>query len=338
MRAKNERYMFVDLMRFLAIFLMFIDHSIKLFYNFESTGLSGHLFFNIAKHTLLITTFSAPLFLFLVGTGVVLSFNDKPRSINWLKHKTKRAVFLIIASFALYFYQLGISEVPYTSGVLQLIGFSLIIASVLMFVNEKYRLFLFGLLILTTLVVHSKLTISNLYFQILNMSNFPLLPYIAYVFAGSFVAEIYFRYKNNKNYQKLLTAISALIALFLILLSGFNPFAIAANYIVVNNYMIQGSLTVIFYISLLTLLFLILARLENYLRNYYLLKQAGLIGREALNIYILHILVGWGVSRYLLGGITFGFWAAILSLTGFTLMGWLWAKLKNNGYLNILSR
>ena len=245
---------------------------------------------------------------------------------------------MIIASFALYFYQSGVSIIPYTSGILQLIGVSLIIASVLMFVNEKYRLLLFALLTLITLIAHSTFTASGVNIPVLNMSNFPLLPYVAYVFAGSFIAESYFRYKNNNNCQKLLAAISTLIAIFFIFLSGFNPFLIAASYSVVNNYMIQSSLTVIFYISLLTLLFLALSKLDNYLRKNYLIKQAGLIGREALNIYILHILVGWGVSRYLLNEAKFDFWAAILSIIGFTIMGWLWVKLKNNGYLNILSR
>jgi uncharacterized membrane protein len=338
MTTKAERYVFVDLMRFLAIFLMFADHSIKLFYNFQPDNSFSYLFYEIAKYTLLITTFSAPLFLFLVGTSVVLSFNNKPRNINWLKRKTKRGVFLILASFALYFYQSGISEIPYTSGILQLIGVSLIIASVLMFISRKFRLLLFALLTLITLTTHSTLSATDVRIQILTMSNFPFLPYIAYVFAGGFIAESYFRYKNKKNFQKILAAVSTLVSLFFIFLSGFNPFLIAASYSVVNNYMIQSSLTVIFYISLLTLLFLGLSRIENYLRNNYLIKQAGLIGREALNIYILHILVGWGVSRYLLDEAKFGFWAAVLSLISFTLMGWLWVKLKRNGYLNIFSR
>ena len=64
---KQKRLVFVDLLRFLAIFLMFWDHALKLFYNFDQSAPSGQFFYDLAINILYLTALSSALFIFLVG-------------------------------------------------------------------------------------------------------------------------------------------------------------------------------------------------------------------------------------------------------------------------------
>ena len=72
----KKRLLFVDLLRFGAIFLMFWDRGIKLFFNFKGQWQW------LAEGILEITSLSSALFLFLVGFSLVLSYQRRQGKIT----------------------------------------------------------------------------------------------------------------------------------------------------------------------------------------------------------------------------------------------------------------
>ncbi len=334
--TKNEtqRLIFVDVMRFLAIFLMFADHAFKLFYDFT---IVDDYFSYTARIILLITTFSAPLFLFLVGASALLSYNNKKTNqMSWLRDKFKRGIFYILMSFLLFFYQEKFTHLPYTSGILQLIGSSLILISLLLvFVKKQHTIILF-LLTITSLLTDSYLRSINLVLPIISKDNFPIFPFITYVFAGGFLASMFLKSKYKNKFIFRAWLISLLSITFFVYVSNYNPLKISATYSVINNYIIPSPLMVIYYLSLLAFIFSALAKLEKNLRQNVLILQASLIGKEALNVYVLHILLGWGVSKYMLEGQKFDYWAPITMTTIFTILGLLWTKARQKGYFQFM--
>ncbi|MFC1727053.1 acyltransferase family protein [Patescibacteria group bacterium] len=332
---KQKRLVFIDLLRFLAIFLMFWDHAIKLFYNFDRANWQGPFFNNLSTSILLITPLSASLFLFLVGFCLCFSFHRKKQTkkLKWVFRKILKGVVLIALSFFLYYfrYDPGLTKIPATSGILQLIGSSYILIPMIMFLPKLIRLPLFLTLIITSPILDHVLRTGEVAIPLLNVLSFPFLPYITYVLGGILLAEGYRYFQKSPRkkifFQGLAWSSLATIGFFLAF-SNFDPLLIFRSYISIENHRLHSSLMVLYNLSIIVLVFSTLVRLEKLLSRIKLLKIPALIGKEALGIYVFHILLGWGASRYFLKEARFGFTYTLSAVLIFCLIGWGYAMLK----------
>lgn len=326
----KKRILTIDFLRFGAIFLMFWDHAIKLFFNF------GEGFWNqVVSQILNLTSLSSALFLFLVGFSLVLSFKNHQGKIKrWILRKWRRGLILIIWSFILFFYRynLDYKESMAASGVLELIGLSLISGSLLFLIKKRRgRLILLASLSYLILLTDWALRLKEVEIVLLNAGVFPILPHLFYVLAGMGAGEVWFLYQEKKalaDFLKKLFWISLLGVLIIWAAAGFSLGLIFSLRFVTAGFWQPSIILVLFNTTLILFLLSFLALGEKRLVGWKGIRKMSLLGQEALNIYILHILLGWGVARYLLRGIRFGFGAVVLTVMAFCLLGWSWAKVR----------
>jgi hypothetical protein len=332
----KKRLLGIDFIRFGAIFLMFWDHGLKLFYDFKTDSAWQNFLTNFSERVIEITSLSSALFLFLVGFCLVISFNrTKEKKTIWIFKKWQKGFGLIFLSYFLFFFKFGGEkmEAIFTSGILQLIGLGRILGSFLFLVRKKIRIVFVATLSYLALVFDLTLRLKNLEIPLLNIHIFPLLPNIFYLFSGLLVAEGWFFWqeeKPRKKYLKKLLFGSLAGAMILILVGNGNPFEIWRSRFYTAGFWHPSAILVVFNTFLAILLLAALALVEEKIAKINLIKKAGLFGQEALSIYFFHILLGWGVSKYLLNSTKFGFWASLLAVIVFCSLGWIWIKLKRN--------
>ena len=121
---------------------------------------------------------------------------------------------------------------------------------------------------------------------------------------------------------------SLIFITLLISLANFDPFFIFRLRFLSDGTWQPSIILVIFNTLLVVASLSSLALGENKLAKIRLMRKAGLFGQEALNIYFFHILLGWGVSKYLLKGTPFDLWASLVAVFAFLLLGWGWIKLR----------
>ena len=165
----------------------------------------------------------------------------------------------------------------------------------------------------------------------LNVYFFPFLPNFSYVLSGILIAEGFFAWREKNMREKYLRNLFFGSLVFIAVLVGvanFDPFLIfRLRYLSEGSW--QPSIILVIFNTLLVVASLSsLALGENKLAKIRLMRKAGLFGQEALNIYFFHILLGWGVSKYLLKGTLFGLSASLVAVLAFLLLGWSWIKLR----------
>lgn len=332
---RKKRFLFVDLLRFVAIFLMFWDHGLKLFYNFATRTCWQEFFTRLFTELLVVTSLSSALFLFLVGFSLVISFQkhkDKKRK-TWIKKKTKRGIILILLSYLLFFFKYGLTrkEALATSGILQLIGLFLIFGSWLFMISRKVRVILAILLNYLGLIIDFALRAKEIQIPLLNVYIFPFLPHGLYGLTGLLVAEGFFYWQEKETRKKYLKKLlwGSLIGLVVFVsaaeLNPLLPFKLRH----LTGGFWQPSIILVLYNSLIiTAALALLAIFEEKLRKSLFLQKIGLFGQEALGIYFFQILLGYGVSQYLLKEARFAFWAPLLAVAVFCLLGWTIIKLQ----------
>lgn len=234
---RSQRVIYIDLLRFCAIFLMVHGHTVDVLLSQEfrqpdSIGFNSWLFFR---------GLTAPLFLFSSGFiyGVRFRRTDSPEKFKKIKIKTiKRAFLLIFIGYLMksptpFFidwehvtYQM--IQLFYAVDILQLIGASLLIFLIMELIARRFKydaaryliaisiLFLLGKQ-LSTLVDWEEifpLQISS-WFSHRTGSLFPLFPWGAYLFLGGAVG-IYFQRKNYLDDMIHLTKVQLKIGLIFI--------------------------------------------------------------------------------------------------------------------------
>jgi uncharacterized membrane protein len=135
----------VDSMRGLAILLMLLQHSFLFLY----AGAGGAAY----PYVLLISRLSAPLFVLLAGYCVFLSGKRRTPSsgrLGFLSHILVRVFWLFILGFAVNVMR---SFTWYSPNILHLIGFSVLVCS-LLFLNSDYRVYslVLGILVSYSLI------------------------------------------------------------------------------------------------------------------------------------------------------------------------------------------
>lgn len=334
-----KRLIFIDLLRFLAIYLMFWDHSLKLFYSPK-----GETGFPLVQLILGITSLSSALFLFLVGFSLVLSFNRfwptkrsdlaeaKPKEniSDWVWTKAKRGLTLVGISYLLFIYTspLGLVNLPLTSGVLQLIGITLIFLTLTYYLKKPTRLFLVIGLNLLIIAANYFLRLKGVEIAFLNQGNFPLLPHLSYSLTGLTTAELFIIFSEKRFSLWSVGVVSLVLILFFLSLANFNPFIIFESRYLTGNYWQPSGLLLVFNSLIIILLAALLALSEEKIKSLKLVRKIGQIGQEALNIYIWHILLLWGVGYYLLPYLKLNFSAIIIITTGLVGLSLGWVKFR----------
>ena len=187
MAEQKKRLISLDLLRQLALVLMFASHTTKAYLelnaNFDQVSI------NLIKLALLIEPLSSALFLFVSGYCLVLA----SRRWAWLKF-VKRGVILILASHLLFAYKNQVFSLPlHASGILQLIGMSWLAIPLW----KLTRSWISSGITIGLLFIASIFLTQSPPLAIINQGAFPLLPHLIYFAGGVFWARINATWQKN---------------------------------------------------------------------------------------------------------------------------------------------
>lgn len=291
----KDRYFFIDFFRVLAIILMFITHTYRMqITNIDSSNL---LLNNIFLFFMYIEPFTSALFLFLTGYSLRISLSKSKDLKKWHSLILKKSIILILLSFLLYFPYFGVHPIEafFSSGILMVIGISILFLSYFSNNIKNIKLFFLILLLITFLLEYFNLSIIGI-----NNGAGGLLPMMLFSFVGYFSYDLKFNFFKN---------LLLLIILFIFILLDFNYIRISdyqilsINSIIPFNYKyIEGSIwihsTLGFIINSLILYFISLIMKVKININYELLYK---ISNNSLNMYVIHILILSIIKFYKVG-------------------------------------
>lgn len=314
----RSRIPFIDALRGYALVLMVLNHSAL--YSLDQTLDPG-------RHYLVYLTvsLSAPLFLFLVGFSLSLSYyrNNKDvlvyrTSICW-KH-IKKGIGLILAGFVLNII-IAPHEPIYSGGILQTIGISIILITPGLFWLKEQR-FRDGILILAFILyllfvyTHSDVMSwvdQNPVFAHLFMEGFPPWPWICMVLVGLVFG---YRWAVNLDHTDGVTPFISQMKTYgiicLVIYFGLNAwqgdiinFNINRDYII-NGHWLPSSITIFWVIGMTLLSFVMLHRL--YERPVKCGEWLVAIGQSAFLLYVIHLIIIVGVAKQMFGLIINQWW------------------------------
>ena len=342
----KHRVIFIDLLRAIAVLQMVQGHTISVFLSPElrSTDLPVYAVWYFLRGM------TAPIFMFTAGTVFTYLFRSvkKPFSENYrVKKGIRRALLLIFLGYMLRYPTWTIvdfSEVTAENwqlfiavDVLQLIGFSLLILLLILFIAEKFKLnFTATFIISTTLIFLASPFIDNInwnsflpaalaaYLYNGSGSLFPVFPWAGYVIAGgvlgSYLAQNPMVFKTSR--------FSLILAIFG---GAFTLTALIADLILKSMYVqiIDPQAepnTILFRIGFVLLLTAVVSYIS--LRVNKIPQLLILAGRNTLLIYVVHLIIlygsAWTPGLALLWGYSFSGWqsfgAALIMITLMTLM------------------
>jgi uncharacterized membrane protein len=311
---RSQRVIFIDLLRFCAIFLMVHGHTVDVLLSQEyrkpdSIGFNTWLFFR---------GLTAPLFLFASGFiyGVRFRRTDSVEKFRNIKIKTiRRAILLIFIGYLIksptptfidwehVTYQM--LRLFYAIDILQLIGASLLIFLGMEILARKLKydaaqyliiisvLFVLGRQIATLLDWEEVLPLQiSSWFSPNTGSLFPLFPWGAYLFLGGAVG-IYFQRKSYLSDMLLLTKVQLktgiifIISAFLINLIELQFFGISTFWTTSPTLFYARFGTVLILGSLFSVLSLYIKRIPRFLYN---------ASKNSLWIYVAHVMLLYGSS------------------------------------------
>ncbi len=285
------RYPFVDGLRGVAIILMIINHTGRYW-------LSAGFF----RHELiyLTMTWSAPLFLYLVGFSLVLSFNKaqakRASKSSMIGKYLVRGVSLVGFGFLL---SLMLNHPVFQGNILHTIGLSIILAIPFLLLKQNWlmQLVMLGLIVtcfgglsyeyivMQTLSDH--LPSLSLYF----LSSFPLIPYFCFVLLGILLAEWFVNCQTKKlnMYWTLVCLMGVgLVHAFMLNQVFFDstPWLSFANDNYLNDHWFPKPDTMLWVVG--CILLYAFGLYYAYVITSKHLKWLSLLGRNALLIYFVH--------------------------------------------------
>jgi uncharacterized membrane protein len=313
-QTKTSRIIFIDLLRFVAIFLMVHGHTVDVLLSYDyrmpnSVGFNTWLFFR---------GLTAPLFLFASGFvyGVRFRRTESPEKFNLISRKTiRRAVLIILVGYLMKsptpspFHWTHVTyqmiQLFFAIDILQLIGASLLILLSIETLARKFKFNAIRSLLMISflfLMFHPivklvdwehwlPLSLSSWFSQATG-SLFPLFPWGAYLFLGA-VVGIYLQRKNyftdpltlSKVQLKfgMIFVIGALVlnAFELIIFNNTTFWTISPNLV----YARFG--TVLIFGSLFALISISIKHIPQFLKN---------ASKNSLEIYVVHVMLLYGSS------------------------------------------
>ncbi|MEN3045071.1 MAG: heparan-alpha-glucosaminide N-acetyltransferase domain-containing protein [Candidatus Hydrothermales bacterium] len=289
MENYKKRYLFIDILRGIAVLEMIHGHTLDALLSLTQKQLPFYIFWTHVRG------YTAPLFLFSSGISFYLSTVGK-RDYLYLSSKLfkrlGRLIFIIILGYTLHLPYFSLRKIIYDStfddinrflnvDILQCIGFSLLILQIFYFLLRKDSLFLFGnyiLIIIFTILAFYSLKGYNpglpLFFsKFLKDSNFPLVPFSIYLFSGVYLGFL-IKKIGGKNFSFLVFVILSFLKFVLI------------------NFFLSDLSDIYLKILILGILSFFLFQLEE--RSSFILKVVELLGRESLFVYYTHLLLIYG--------------------------------------------
>jgi hypothetical protein len=338
-----QRLQYIDALRGIAIAYMIINH------------VGNYLFkdlitYNVYLSIYLTVSVAAPLFLFLVGFSLVLSY----RGEKFIKY-FKRGISLIVLNFLIngFFY---FNEPLYRGRILFLIGLSVIFAYPLLLLSKKIKINS----LISAVVIFLILILSPLTYSVINLiklevvkevfiSEFVFFPWFLLVVLGMIFADFWLKNKDLKKpvvVKKIATIGLTLIGVWFIgsILTGrWLLFLFTYDYNL-NGYWLPSLLTWFWVVGLIFLtfaLFYYFSKNDKLLISNLIFNGLSVIGRYALYIYFLQFFI----IRTILEKITLpafisdfpGFYLLIISLLIIILLCYL-VKSKTFASLLALSR
>lgn len=310
----SQRVIFIDLLRFCAIFLMVHGHTVDvlLSYDFrkpDQIGFNTWLFFR---------GLTAPLFLFASGFiyGVRFRRTDSVEKFQKIKNKTiKRALLLIFIGYLIkspsptliewehVTYQM--LQLFYAIDILQLVGASLLIFLGMEIIARKFKYDAARILIIISIIFVLGKQLATLldweeffpiqissWFSQSTGSLFPLFPWGAYLFLGGAVG-IYFQRKGYLSDMLLLTKVQLKVGIIFIL-SAFMINSLELYFFGKTTlWTTSPSLfyarfgTVLIFGSLFSVLSLYIKSIPKFMYN---------ASKNSLWIYVIHVMLLYGSS------------------------------------------
>lgn len=303
---ENNRLIYIDALRSFAILMMLQGHFISalLADKFKDQNNTFYkiweYFRGITAPTFFTITGFVFMFLLLKHKNVGL---DNPR----VKKGIERGIKLIIWGYALRFsfgIFFGYTHVSYYyTDVLHIIGLSLLLlcSIYLLLYKRNSKLFSYTLLSITIFSFlferyYNEISIPYLPIEIShyltkeNGSVFSLFPWFGYVSIGAYLAPLFIKYKENKNFYKKLPLALAITGLLLLFTSS--PLLLfLGSFFEINVFTVSGDYNYLFTrLGDVFLIFSIFVYLRNFLTHSLFIK----IGKVTLSIYIVHHIILYG--------------------------------------------
>ena len=289
MKENKKRYLFLDLLRGIAVFEMINGHTLDALLSLSQ---KSTLFYQTWLH---VRGYTAPLFLF--ASGIAFAFSTIGRKdylfiSKRLFHRIRRIIFIILLGYTLHLPYFSLKKILlyatpddlerfFNVDILQCIGMSILILQIVYFLSRKENLFLISNFLLITifsilsflinkgLKPEFPLFLSKYFYN----SFFPLTPFSIYLFSGVFLGYFFKKYEN-KNF------IFIIFALFNFLI-----------YLILTPFSLYIS-SIYFKIMNLSLFSLLLFQLEE--RKNFLINIFQILGQESLFVYYAHLPVIYG--------------------------------------------
>ncbi len=305
---KQNRILFIDYLRGLAVIVMIELHVVNAFLKPE---IRNNWWFEIINY---INGLVAPTFLFITGFAFIIAlgkkWNDYLQYNDILFKQIKKIFQILIIGYALhlpyfsfhrFFFEMN--ESAYLNflkvDVLHCIAFSLmfLLFLVLVLKNKNYlfyaSLFFLLLIIFLTPIIWN-ISFKNfstpiaMYFNSQQGSMFPIFPWASFIFSGVVVAFLYLHFQSDKKiFNKMI--LYSLIVIAITIIVKFIPFSFYTNlnyYRTSPNFFFQRIAIVIFLLGFLGTL-----ETKNKLKNSFV----NLVGSESLLVYSIHLLIIYGM-------------------------------------------
>ncbi len=310
MQDTKKRYIFIDILRGLAVLKMIEGHVVRALIKPEI------LFFQVNPVMVFLDGLTAPAFLFISGISfciVIKRHKDDFLRLNKKFFSRLRKIFFII--FVGYWLHLPFFSLRKTlssneailreflkTDILQCIGVSLLILQILFLFLRRESVFNWTILVAGSLIIFLTPIIWNLelsflplgiktYFSMKYGSPFPLFHWSSYILFGYLITHAFFHMSAKNKGKEYVIAISLLG--LLLYLFGLKTHSLFARIYGSSFDFWYGSPNIFFIrLAMLFLLFSVLYLLERFLIP--ISKHFIILGIESLHAYWIHLVILFG--------------------------------------------
>ena len=205
------RKKYIDFLRAIAIFYMFFYHAFLVLFNPDVSNKTLNFIFELVP-------FCPALFLFLAGFSITFYF-EKNNTI-YIENKyffslIKRGLILIFCAMLLFFIEHGLQfpDFLFASGILNSIGWMIIISALFLLISS-YRILFLSIFVAILIIITIIFEKNKIFFVPFNYGYEPMSPTIIYGFIGFLFGNIFYSIKDL-NKQKVFISLSGISGLFI---------------------------------------------------------------------------------------------------------------------------
>ena len=308
---KRERYLFVDILRFLAVILMLQGHTFEALLQ-KNIKEESWFFIHDLFHGL-----TAPMFLFSSGVAFGIATFKKWEDHTELGFPIYKRMFrfvgLIFLGYVLHLPYYGFKKLVYASteidiltffqvDALQCIAVTLLTLQLLVLLIKNEKKFTFTLIAIATTIIFISPIIYNLklkdnfpiwfgsYINYEFLSWFPLFPWSAYTMLGVIFSYFFIEEKEHEHairFMKKLFILVSIIGLSSYIFSNIQFYIYPSHDFWKTNPLVVFGKT-----SVITMLMVLLFFIEQ--KIHIKSKIPTIIGSESLFIYVIHLIIIYG--------------------------------------------